>query len=209
MSGNNFLARWSRRKREQAAEEKAAAAPASAPDAPAAQADSAPGLSAEELAEKLKSLPKIEDLSADHDLTAFMQGWVPEDVRNQALRRMWSVDPSIRDFVAPESERYDFDKPGAMFSHGPINMVGDELRAEAERLLASWHEPAAADTGEGVAPAARSDDVVPASPNDLRQVPEKQPLLADANDSKGEGNEPEPAPAPTPIPRRHGGATPS
>ena len=47
----------------------------------------------------IASLPPIESIDADTDVTAFLRPGVPPDLTRAALRRAWSTDPAIRDFV--------------------------------------------------------------------------------------------------------------
>src|SRR4051812_20639224 len=90
-----FLARWSQRKQE-----------AKQPGREAPSVD--PGVAAEPAAEAappeefdLSSLPSIEQLTADTDITAFLRKGVPEHLRNAALRKSWALDPAIRNYVNP------------------------------------------------------------------------------------------------------------
>ena len=89
--GTGFLSRWSRRKRaavtpapDPAAEAPAAAAPPAVAPEPAEPFDPA-------------SLPPIESLTAESDITAFLRPQVPASLRTAALRRAWTLDPAIRD----------------------------------------------------------------------------------------------------------------
>ena len=98
---DDFLSRWSRRKlevrREQEArpkQEEPAPGEAPAPEqAPAAARE------AELTPEELEALPPIEELTADSDFSLFLRKGVPEQLKKAALRRMWSLDPALRDYV--------------------------------------------------------------------------------------------------------------
>ncbi|TIU06806.1 MAG: DUF3306 domain-containing protein, partial [Mesorhizobium sp.] len=46
-------------------------------------------------------LPRVEDLTAESDLSAFLRKGVPKMLKRAALRRMWSLDPAIRDHIGP------------------------------------------------------------------------------------------------------------
>src|SRR3546814_5032822 len=110
---DTLFARWSRRK--QAARQAEAATPdeaAQEADTPASEADagsSDPQLPA--AAEPAESLPSVEELTAESDLTAFLREGVPETLKRVALRRMWSLDPAIRDHVGPAECDWDFNRP--------------------------------------------------------------------------------------------------
>ena len=45
------------------------------------------------------SLPTIESIGAESNIRAFLEAGVPGDLARAALRRVWSLDPAIRDFV--------------------------------------------------------------------------------------------------------------
>lgn len=139
MSGgeDGFLSRWSRLKRESAAQDRAAAtdatpaagAPATVPEAgpePDGAAGPQAGRSLEEL---IDSLPKVEDLVPGQDLSVFMQAWVPADLRHAALRRMWLVDPAIRDYVSPALDyAYDYNNPASIAGFGSMQTTADQIR---------------------------------------------------------------------------------
>jgi len=76
------------------------------------------------------SLPSIESIGANTDVTAFLRPGVPPDLTRAALRRAWSSDPTIRDFVGLVESGWDFNDPTAMAGFGPIDA------GEAARLLA-------------------------------------------------------------------------
>jgi Protein of unknown function (DUF3306) len=84
------LRRWSRRKLEAAAEERAARIE------PAAPAGEPP-----------PELPPVETLGADSDYTAFLAQAVPEELQRLALRRAWASDPKISAFRG--FAEYDWD----------------------------------------------------------------------------------------------------
>jgi hypothetical protein len=130
---DDFLARWSRRKlevRKQDREPTSLEAPAPearAPDEMPAQ-ESEPELTPEDI----EALPPVEDLTADSDFTLFLRKGVPERLKNAALRRMWALDPSIRDHVGDARDyAYDWNVPGGVPGAGPLlptDDVGGMLR---------------------------------------------------------------------------------
>ncbi len=129
-----FLTRWSRRKRlvakeqaeEQVEEQGNAQPPAPLPDMTAqAEPDERPrdpetgDVIDEEL---VASLPSPADLGPGGDLSPFMRKGVPESIRREALRAMWSADPAIRDFVSPALDyAYDYNAPGGAPGYGPLS----------------------------------------------------------------------------------------
>ena len=170
-----FLSRWARRKAqarhadlpdetaapaaEQVAPEGAPAAEPSEADAfpaAAATAEAEPALSEEEVA----ALPPIESLAADSDITAFLRKGVPQALRNAALRRVWLLDPKIRDFVG-EARDYDWDwnTPGGVPGGGPLQ-AGEDVAAMVDRMF-SRGEAAAQPASERAAPAGTNDTLSP------------------------------------------------
>ena len=135
MSGDNtFLARWSRRKRAAAPDARERPKPENAGGGAASRASAAalsPG-EAQPLYDPT-SLPPIESIVAGSDISAFLAAGVPADLTRVALRRVWSSDPMIRDFVGLSENSWDFNAPGAMPGFGPIGK--DEVARLVTRLL--------------------------------------------------------------------------
>jgi hypothetical protein len=132
----NFLERWSKRKlakAEPAASEQDAGAPQTEEDnavpAPAMETN-ATNAEPESQVFDAASLPSIESIGANTDVTAFLRPGVPPELTRAALRRAWSTDPAIRDFVGLVENGWDFNDPNAMAGFGPITA------GEAARLLA-------------------------------------------------------------------------
>jgi uncharacterized protein DUF3306 len=105
----NPLLRWARLK--QAAEgaegtdaASAASDPTNAPEAPF----------------DLASLPSIEEIAADSDIIAFLRAGVPSEFVRAALRRAWTSDPAIRDFIGIAENQWDFNDPNAIPGFGPL-----------------------------------------------------------------------------------------
>jgi hypothetical protein len=152
----NFLSRWSRRKR-RAAEE------------PAADAQTAPEVANVPPAEAKKdetfdpaSLPPIESLEAGSDIRAFLQKNVPPDLTRAALRRAWSADPAIRDFVGLSENAWDFNAPDSIRGFGPLEM-SDEMRRTLADIMGEQTE-ASPDT-----PSASAESVQPAMPDKIAE----------------------------------------
>src|SRR3954470_23247721 len=120
-----FLARWSQRKQE--AKQPAQEAPVA--DA-AIAAEPAPGPATEPEPEfDLSSLPSLEALTAETDITAFLRKGVPEQLRNAALRKSWALDPAIRNYVNPALDyAYDWNTPGGVPGSGEIGPGVDVAR---------------------------------------------------------------------------------
>src|SRR5260221_13352441 len=105
----SFLARWSQRKHEAKQPDRdAPTVNADTPSAPVAESDVAQEFD-------LSSLPKLEDMTATTDITAFLRKGVPEHLRNAALRKSWALDPAIRNYVNPALDyAYDWNTPGGV-----------------------------------------------------------------------------------------------
>jgi hypothetical protein len=141
----NFLARWSRRKRETAEEEAEATKPAAASAVPdeTAHADGAgeaggvaPARSTSEPASEFDwtKLPPVETITAGSDIRAFLRAGVPPELTRAALRRAWTADPKIRDFVGLADYDWDFNTPGAIAGFGPLEM-SDEVRRQVVQMI--------------------------------------------------------------------------
>lgn len=141
MSGDeDFLSRWSRRKR--AATEPMVpsddTADAPAVSAPSGEVSATPDETgaASETSEKeefdLASLPPIDSIVEGTDISGFLKREVPLDLTRAALRRAWSTDPAIRDFIGLAENAWDFNDPNAMPGFGPLDQSPEEVR----RMLA-------------------------------------------------------------------------
>jgi hypothetical protein len=145
----NFIARWSRRKRQATQDaQPTQPAPVPPPDADAGgagaksdahtsvTASASPGGPAEslELPFDVASLPPIESITAESDIRAFLAPGVPPELTRAALRRVWTADPAIRDFVGLAENAWDFNAPDSISGFGPLEMT-DELRRQVARIV--------------------------------------------------------------------------
>lgn len=118
-----FLARWSRLKRTQADPETAQSEPAAEAAKTAADdhpPEPAPSTSAAEAELDLSSLPRLEDITAQTDIRAFLDPRVPSSLQNEALRRAWRLDPVIDSFIEVADYQWDWNTPGGMPGYGPL-----------------------------------------------------------------------------------------
>jgi hypothetical protein len=168
MSGDDtFIARWSRLK-QQAAEERRKPRPATeaesrqtpgSDDERAQEAEARSGHTSAKPVEAeppfdVSSLPPIESIVADTDIRAFLQKGVPQALTRAALRRAWTADPAIRDFIEIAENQWDFTNPASIPGFGPLQAT-DNLRQLVEQALGNLPEapeaadapPSAADTG--------------------------------------------------------------
>jgi uncharacterized protein DUF3306 len=136
MSDDEFLARWSRRKREaRAGNDAPAPARPAEPQSPAAPLPMAADSVRAEV--DLSNLPPIESITAVTDVTAFLRQGIPPELSRAALRRAWASDPSIRDFVGLAENAWDFNDPHAMPGFGPLDFSDEQLGALVDRIVGS------------------------------------------------------------------------
>jgi Protein of unknown function (DUF3306) len=134
----NFLSRWSRRKREVSPQ----ADPANPPAADETGVDDRPSVNvspcsappAVEPAFDPASLPPIESITAETDISGFLAAGVPPELTRAALRRAWASDPKIRNFVGLADYDWDFNAAGSMAGFGPLEMI-DEVGKMAARIV--------------------------------------------------------------------------
>ena len=156
---SGFLTRWSQRKR--AAAEPAAAPPPDADlQAPQAVASVPQEVDAAALPE-MPPLPSLEEITASTDISMFMHPAVPEPLRAAALRRMWAIDPAIRDFVSEAVDyAYDWNTPGGVPGNGPLGPADD-----VARMIADLFDRPDPETAEEPAPEGTPQTEKPAAPD--------------------------------------------
>jgi hypothetical protein len=125
-----FLSRWSRRKLDPADKQAAEQSPPAA-DAPSAKpAPPAPKAEAPEF--DIGTLPSLESIGAKSDIRAFLQAGVPSARRHAALRRAWSADPAIRDYIGPNENFWEAAGPGGVPGFGDLGPEADIKKLVAE-----------------------------------------------------------------------------
>lgn len=173
------------------------------------------------------TLPPVESLTADSDICDFLRAEVPQALRRAALRRIWSLDPAIRDFVGPADYAWDFNAPDGVPGFAPtLDGTAARLLARAVGLEdggqaapdAGGAGPAATPRAEPPAVAATPDspsaDPVSsdAAPPALSPAPPTLPAAANPSATlrtTGPAAPPAEAGSPPPRLRRHGGARPA
>ncbi len=134
MSDEEFLARWSRRKRE--AETAVDTPPTRPSEARNPEQSSVAEIPADAEVD-LSSLPPIESITGATDITAFLRKGIPAELSRAALRRAWASDPAIRDFVGLAENAWDFNDPNAMPGFGPLDYSAEQLEAFVDRIVGS------------------------------------------------------------------------
>ncbi len=216
-----FLRRWSRRKQAASvpsAHRDSSEHPAEEPVADGPQLDALPS----EAGVDLSSLPSIDSIGADTDIRGFLQKGVPLDMTRAALRRVWSEDPAIRNFIEVAENQWDFATGADIPGFGPLDagvdvrrmvadILGDRGAREAERAQTQ------ALSAEEPAPQV-AENAAAVEPEPLKSLPSDGEAEAETVVEGVEGAEPEDSPAeqqahvasaPEQRPlRRHGGALP-
>ncbi len=136
-----FLSRWSRRKQEAT---EASSAPAQSdrdvdrapPPAVANGSTEAPLAPAPATGTPvdLAKLPPIESITSATDIRAFLAPGVPVELTRAALRRAWTADPAIRDFIGLAENQWDFTAPGGAPGFGPLPDT-EEIRRLLARVI--------------------------------------------------------------------------
>jgi len=82
-------------------------------------------------------LPSIDVIDADTDIIAFLQSGVPAELTRAALRRAWTSDPAIRDFIGIAENQWDFNDPNGIPGFGPLGTSEDPVArlSQASRSL--------------------------------------------------------------------------
>lgn len=142
----SFLSRWSRRKHDAEREAKHDSAPQDAPS-PAPDVEQKADESDREdrtlfspdgdessasPAFHISSLPSIESITASTDIRDFLRPGVPAELSRAALRRVWSTDPAIRDFIGLSENAWDFTDTNDILGFGPLKATDDIRRLVAE-----------------------------------------------------------------------------
>ena len=193
-----FLTRWSRRKRETEEDSAREAEQDPAPSTPDAEtgvspAPAKPSAPDAEPAFDPASLPPLESIVANSDIRAFLRPGVPAGLTRAALRRAWSADPAIRDFIGLSENSWDFTAPDGVPGFGPLDP------AEVPRLLA---EVFGTDTREKVQSALEAVERVVDTPtpagNSADSAAKLEPAAPPAADLPVESPVPAPAQADKP-----------
>ena len=152
----NFLSRWSRRKREASRGGTALPRPPDPPPQPSPSRNrvyadfgrsTKPGFDGgkgEAVARPVpvptslpfdpESLPQIQSITAETDIRGFLGSGVPAELTRAALRRAWACDPKIKNFVGLAEYDWDFNAANAVAGFGPLQ-VTDEVERMAAQIV--------------------------------------------------------------------------
>jgi uncharacterized protein DUF3306 len=166
----DFLSRWSRRKLEQAEpassktpeaagnDEKAASA--ATPDAAKTAAKTTAVPAGQELPFDVSTLPPLESIGPQSDISAFLAKGVPGELSRAALRRAWSADPAIRDFVGLAENSWDFTAPDSMPGFGPL-LPSDDVKRMVAQIFSQDEIKSPTSSGEAADEAGKSSEPAP------------------------------------------------
>lgn len=166
----NFLSRWSRRKLEsaepagpktpEAAADDEKVASAAIPDAATTAAKPAAVPADQKPPFDVSTLPPLESIGPQSDISAFLAKGVPADLSRAALRRAWSADPAIRDFVGLAENAWDFTAPDSMPGFGPL-LPSDDVKRMLAQIISRDEIESPASSGEAADQAGKSSDPAP------------------------------------------------
>jgi hypothetical protein len=139
----NFLARWSSRKLANRAEPARADTQPELPpreesdatgDAAVAETPNDPGTPDTQPPDPAP-LPSLDSIGPDSSVAAFLRADVPPELTRAALRRAWTADPAIKNFVGLVENGWDFNDPSAMPGFGAISP--EEVARLAGQVIAA------------------------------------------------------------------------
>jgi hypothetical protein len=133
------------------------------------------------------NLPSVDSIGADTDIRDFLRPGVPPDLTREALRRAWSSDPSIRDYIGPVENGWDFNDPNSILGFGAIKVE------DIPRLLAQVFEVPIGEKSEPSVlekPALQQDLPPPQTLSTAIATPDvaSQDVHADAEPSSSDAN---------------------
>lgn len=195
MSGEDegFLGRWSRRKQEVQDEEKqqqeVAALPPEQQKLPAAEVET----KKKEPELDVSTLPPIDSIVAGTDIRAFLSKGVPAALTQAALRKAWSADPAIRDYIGLSENSWDFNALDGQHGFAPLSPNTDikgmlseifgEVREGAEKL-----EKAVGEMTPETPPVTAAENTVRLSDSTVEAVSKSSERADEAAEEKPDGD---------------------
>jgi Protein of unknown function (DUF3306) len=177
--GESFLARWSARK---LADRTEAARADKHPEEPPREAPNAVDNGAtiagtpndpvapEDHAADRAPLPPLDSIGADSSVAAFLRPDVPVELTRAALRRAWTSDPAIKNFVGLVENGWDFNDPSAMHGFGAI--TPQEVARLAGQVIAALPQDDAGQPAleDASTTETKSAGAIPGAPAAAREV---------------------------------------
>src|SRR5262249_15447610 len=101
-----------------------------------------------------------------------LRAGVPADLTKAALRRAWTSDPAIRDFIGLAENQWDFTDPASIPGFGPLS-AGEDVGGLLAQALGQGLEAAEAEARlEDEAPVAAAAEPAPAPPMTPQVLPQ-------------------------------------
>ena len=122
------------------------------------------------------SLPSIESIAADTDIIEFLRAGVPAELTRAALRRAWTSDPAIRDFIGIAENQWDFNDPDGIPGFGllkPTESGVDVLAQISTRLERLQNTPEDLTAAVEPIPSSTAEQSF-----DKSEAPDNSPLVA-------------------------------
>src|SRR5262252_11053544 len=169
----NFLTRWSSRERASRTPsvpqdaEQAPRDPSSTSEDGAVDKTAREGDAQDKPPFDVAQLPSIDSIGPETDIAGFLRKEVPPELTRAALRRAWTSDPAIRNFVGLVENGWDFNDPSAMAGFGTIS--AEEVARLAGKVIEALPEAAPEDQTKEAA--ASESKFQRASPNALPTGP--------------------------------------
>lgn len=203
MNEKDFLSRWSRLKRRTEQAKPQIPEQSGVPEAepPAAADPDVP----------IPELPPLDSLTAASDFKPFLQTGVPDSLKAAALRRLWSIDPEIRDFVGPARDYgWDWNTPGGAPGSGPLPST-ERIAQLVERIFGGLEEPRTKDVMAAQAVTKPTPAQAPPDPGATRlgSVAGSPPLESEGQELGQTRDSQEQKETAKSSKQRHGSATPS
>jgi hypothetical protein len=182
----NFLARWARRKAE--AEQPAGRTP-DANEATDAEKQSGAGVAEARTEQAVKAqevdlskLPPVESIGPETDIRAFLQKGIPPELTRAALRRVWTSDPAIRNFIGIAENQYDFATGSDIPGFGPLTPADDVARMVSQIMREGVPRPPSAIEPEPSAEAEAESAEENVQPAEVASDPLEGTQMAAADD---------------------------
>lgn len=135
-------------------------------------------------------LPSLDSIGADTNIAAFLRRDVPPELTRAALRRAWTSDPAIKNFVGLVENGWDFNDPSAMSGFGPIS--AEEVARLAGKVIEALPEAAPEDQTKEVSTSEKKSQLaktnaLPAGP--LEAAPKSEESGCDTGNDAAQQNE--------------------
>ena len=199
---DNFISRWARLKRQSDIEQTIEAARIDSAMEPKGPVLIPPEATADDPFD-LSCLPSIEAISANTDVRGFLQSRVPTELTRAALRKAWTSDPAIRDFIGIAENQWDFNDPNAIPGFGPLGVTdGQAILTQVLGKLEIGPETfSESSASEGqIAPSINGPTSAETAEQKVSELPSANCLL---NEERGTGEKLESAAAPEDLDHLH------